>query len=210
MALQPPHVLLIDAENCPQSIDRLDDALARFSRVVLVSGPGEPRIPLRLASVIASAVQNGSLCVVRAPRKGKNAADFAMAFFAGRLCETLPPDAEITVLSCDQDLNHVVELVAATGRKATRSLPSAARLKSVATLDQALVKVRSTILSKSTARPRSRKKLLSAIRSSCAPLVVDPASVLDRLVECGDVEFAGNGIDYPDVVGSNDNDDLPF
>jgi hypothetical protein len=57
-----------------------------------------------------------TLEIVGMQRKGKNAADFGLAFHGGRLLAELPPDTEFVIVSKDAGLDHVVDLLRRAGR----------------------------------------------------------------------------------------------
>ena len=113
-------VLLIDLDNCPQHLARLPVELDRFSRIIACYGAVEPRLGLSLVRSLAPAIHEGRLEFVGMRIKGKNAADFGLAFWAGRLLTETPPDTEFVILSGDQDLDHVVDLLHRENRRAQR------------------------------------------------------------------------------------------
>ncbi len=47
--------------------------------------------------------------------EGKNAADFGLAFWAGRLATEMPAETEFIILSQDGDWDHVVNCCATQG-----------------------------------------------------------------------------------------------
>ncbi|MBF0132779.1 MAG: hypothetical protein HQL75_09365 [Magnetococcales bacterium] len=116
----PPQVLLIDLDNCPKEVEKLPQALADFLRIIVCYGGIDPKVPLSLVTVLATAIHEGKLELVGMKRGGKNAADFGLAFYAGRLVSEAPVEAEFTILSDDTDLDHVVDLLTSSGRKAKR------------------------------------------------------------------------------------------
>lgn len=115
-----PRALLIDLENCPQQIGALADTISDFTRVVTCHGGTEPKVPLKLVTVLAAAINEGKLEIVRMKSKGKNAADFGLTFWAGRLMAEMPPETEFVVLSQDADLDHAVQMLRAGGRDVIR------------------------------------------------------------------------------------------
>jgi hypothetical protein len=118
-------VLLIDLDNCPATeVAQLPENLELFKLIVGCSGPQEPRIPLSLAKALATPLHQGTLELVKMPRGGKNAADFGLAFMAGRLLAEMPVDTEFVILSQDSDLDHVVDLLCAANRKVERIAPA--------------------------------------------------------------------------------------
>ncbi|MBF0437199.1 MAG: hypothetical protein HQL77_17800 [Magnetococcales bacterium] len=115
-----PQVLLIDLDNCPKEVEKLPQTLSVFFRIIVCYGGIEPKVPLGLVTVLATAIHEGKLELIGMKRGGKNAADFGLAFYAGRLVSEAPEEAEFTILSDDTDLDHVVDLLSGSGRKAKR------------------------------------------------------------------------------------------
>lgn len=113
-------VLLIDLDNCPRQIAKLPQTLLEFSRVIACYGGVEPKVPLKLVTLLATAINEGKLEIVGMQKKGKNAADFGLAFWAGRLVNEMPPETDFLILSQDADLDHVVNLLQSADRKAVR------------------------------------------------------------------------------------------
>ncbi len=120
VASVPPRVLLIDLENCPAEMGQLPETLSEFSRIIVCFAGVEPKVPLGLVIVLASAIHEGRLEFVGMDKGGKNAADFGLAFWAGRLVSEMPEGTTFTVLSADADLDHVVNMLRKAGRQANR------------------------------------------------------------------------------------------
>ncbi|MCP4692485.1 MAG: NYN domain-containing protein [Desulfobacterales bacterium] len=114
------YALLIDLDNCPKQIDMLPNTLAGFSRVIACYGGMEPKVHLSLVPLLANAINDGKLEIIGMDKKGKNAADFGLAFWAGRLMAEMPADTEFLILSQDTDLDHVVNLLKSAKRKVQR------------------------------------------------------------------------------------------
>jgi hypothetical protein len=112
--------LLIDLDNCPKQIDELPQALAGFAQAIACYGGAEPKVQLSLISLLAPALNEGKLKIIKMEKRGKNAADFGLAFWAGRLMAEMPPETEFLILSQDADLDHVVNLLRSAGRKVER------------------------------------------------------------------------------------------
>ena len=113
-------VLLIDLDNCPRQIEKLPQSLVEFSRVVACYGGSEPKVPLKLVPLLSTAINDGKLEIIGMQKKGKNAADFGIAFLAGRLMAEMPADTSFLILSQDTDLDHVVNMLQSANRKAVR------------------------------------------------------------------------------------------
>ncbi len=112
--------LLIDLDNCPGQLNYLTQALANFHRVVVVYGGFDPKIPLSQITVLAQAVVTGQLAIEPMERKGKNAADFGLTFWAGRLLAEMPAHTEFLILSQDTDLDYMIDMLRRGGRRAER------------------------------------------------------------------------------------------
>jgi hypothetical protein len=113
-------VLLIDLDNCPKELAELPTELADYTRIVACYGVNEPRLSISLAQTLATAIHDGRLEFVGMNLRGKNAADFGLAFWAGRLLERMPPETEFVILSRDGGLEHVVNLLRRNNRRARR------------------------------------------------------------------------------------------
>ena len=108
-----PKALLIDLDNCPRQLDDLPQTLAGYTRIIACYGGIEPKVALGLVPLLAAAIQAKKLEIVGMKRGGKNAADFGLAFWAGRLVAEMPPQTTFEILSQDSDLDHVVYPLAA-------------------------------------------------------------------------------------------------
>jgi hypothetical protein len=115
-----PRVLLIDLDNCPKELAKLSDEVQNFARVIACYGAVEPRLTLSLVRALAQPIHEGRLEFVGMEVRGKNAADFGLAYWAGRLVEQMPPETEFVVISRDQALDHVVNLLRRDDRAARR------------------------------------------------------------------------------------------
>jgi len=115
-----PRALLIDLDNCPKQIDLLHQTLVGITRAVACYGSVEPKVQVGLIPVLAAAINEGKLEIIKMEKKGRNAADFGLAFWAGKLTAEMPPETEFLILSQDGDLDHVVNLLRQAGRKVER------------------------------------------------------------------------------------------
>src|SRR5262252_9335276 len=112
--------LLIDLDNCPRQLERLPETLTEYARVIACYGGAEPKVPLGMVPLLAPAIHEGRLAIIGMQKKGKNAADFGLAFWAGRLVAEMPPDTEFLILSQDTDLDHVVHMLQSAQRHVER------------------------------------------------------------------------------------------
>src|SRR5712692_5720686 len=86
-----------------------------------------------MVPLLATAMHEGRLAIIGMQKKGKNAADFGLAFWAGRLAAEMPPDTEFLILSQDTDLDHVVHMLQGAKRQVERQDGKVHRTKRVAT-----------------------------------------------------------------------------
>jgi hypothetical protein len=198
-ALAGQRVLLIDLDNCPKEMDKLPRELPKFSRIIACYGAVEPRLTLTLVRALASAIHEGRLEFVGMQMKGKNAADFGLAFFAGRLMAEMPPETEFVILSGDRGLDHVVNLLRRENRVAKRvgtgtEVPATSAAEAVE--EYYLERLRTQIH-----RPKRRKTLLSSIRSFFKGRQgVDGEGVLNGLIQRGLVVLDDQGlVTYPEI-----------
>ena len=113
-------VLLIDLENCPSQINQLMNNLERYSHVVVCYAQSGAKIPLDWVVPLTSTVNNDRLKIVKMPNSGKNAADFGITFWAGVFMAQLPLETHFDIVSNDNDLDHVVNLLISQQRSAER------------------------------------------------------------------------------------------
>ncbi len=191
-----PQALLIDLDNCPQEIARFGASLQDFSRIIGCYAGPEPKVGLGLVPVLAKIFETKKLELV-AMNPGKNAADFGLAFWAGRLLETLPSNTEFLVLSHDKDLDRVVELLQAYGRSARRvqSESSATqKSKKVSSETRKAAQLFRNTLKPGTANPSSRKTLRNHVQAILKGkgIEIDPDRVIKALVSDGFVHINGD------------------
>jgi hypothetical protein len=228
--------LLIDLDNCPKQIDLIHQALAGITRAVACYGSVEPKVQVGLVPLLAAAINEGKLEIIRMEKRGKNAADFGLAFWAGRLAAELPPETEFIILSQDGDLDHVVSLLRSAGRKVERldgktakieiaSKPGSAKSRQpVATpakrsLDDFVEDYRRQHLKTGKARPAKKTTLMNSIKS-CFKKHKDanPEKIVQTLLERGIIAIDGKGrVTYPDAAlespllsAESNSGELPF
>jgi len=172
-------VLLIDIENCPNEIENLIQDLNSYARIIICYGKQTPKVSLNLVNLLAEVIYNKKLEIISMKKQGKNAADFGLCFWAGRLSVQLPIGTEYTILSNDKDLDHVINLLAEFDYKAQR-LGATTEVKTTETeiipqiIEQKITKLGTIAdeyyqkyLSSNKNRPATKDKLLNSIRSFC-------------------------------------------
>jgi hypothetical protein len=186
----PPKALLIDLDNCPGQLDRLPHVLDGYVRVIVCHGVAAPKVALSLVPLLAAALHARRLEIVGMKRGGKNAADFGLAFCAGRLVAELPPETAFEILSADKDLDHVIDLLRRAGRAATRLDGTAATASAPPpdapneALDEALETYQAAFLKPGWSRPTSRKALLASLGSHFkGRKEVDPKQLLALMLK---------------------------
>jgi hypothetical protein len=204
--------LLIDLDNCPRQIDCLPETLMEYARVIACYGGTEPKVPLSMVPLLATAIHEGRLAIIGMRKKGKNAADFGLAFWAGRLAAEMPPDTEFLILSQDTDLDHVVHMLQGANRWVERLDGKVHRTKRISTdlpeqqveTDGDVVTEYCTVyLQPARSRPVRKVTLSNSIRAFCKnhKKNIKPEEILHGLVACGVVVIDDNGrVTYPEIA----------
>ncbi len=199
----PPRsrVLLIDLDNCPKELAELPNELANFTRIVACYGVNEPRLSISLVRALAPAIHEGRLEFVGMDLRGKNAADFGLAFWAGRLLERLPAETEFVILSRDNGLEHVVNLLRREHRTARRAGSAVEATTGVDPDDASAEEFYTERLRAQLHRPKRRRTLLKGIRSYLQNREgLDAERVLAALIRRGWVVCDVEGIvTYPEI-----------
>lgn len=196
--------LLIDLDNCPRQLEQLPETLATFARVIACYGGSEPKVPLGMVPLLATAIQEGRLAIIGMQKKGKNAADFGLAFWAGRLVTEMPPDTEFLILSQDTDLDHVVHMLQSANRRVERLDGKVHRTKKVSpnppeqpeeTDGDAVAEYCTVYLQAGRSRPVRKVTLSNSIRAFCKnhKKNIKPEEILHGLVARGVVVIDEKG-----------------
>jgi len=204
--------LLIDLDNCPRQIERLPESLATFARVIACYGGTEPKVPFGMVPLLARAIHEGRLSIIGMQKKGKNAADFGLAFWAGRLVAEMPPDTEFLILSQDTDLDHVVHMLQSASRHVerrdgkvhrTKRVPSEPQEQSEETESDAVTEYCAVYLQPGRSRPVRQITLSNSIRAFCKnhKKHIKPEEILRGLVARGVVAIDEKGrVTYAEAV----------
>jgi len=204
--------LLIDLDNCPRQLERLPETLTEYARVIACYGGVEPKVPLGMVPLLATAIHEGRLAIIGMQKKGKNAADFGLAFWAGRLAAEMPPDTEFLILSQDTDLDHVVHMLQGANRQVERLDGKVHRTKrlstdppkpQVETEDDAVTEYCTVYLQPARSRPVRKVTLSNSIRAFCKnhKKHITPEEILQGLVARGVVVIDDNGrVTYPETA----------
>lgn len=213
-----PRVLLIDLDNCPKQIQTLPQKLSVFSRVIACYGGEDPKVHLRLVPLLASAINEGKLEIIGMEKKGKNAADFGLAFWAGRLMAEMPPETQFVILSQDADLDHIINMLRRADRKAERINGKVKKIKSAhasidkrvdkrepengtinSVIEEAIEKYTLQHLQAGSSRPRKKATLLNSIKAFFKKRKgIKAEDILQGLVERGILHIDEKGrVTYP-------------
>lgn len=215
-ASQAPAVraLLIDLDNCPRQMERLPETLAEYARVIVCYGGTEPKVPLGMVPLLATAIHQERLAIIGMQKKGKNAADFGLAFWAGRLAAEMPPETEFLILSQDTDLDHVVHMLQGANRRVERHDGKVHRVKRSATdtpeqpvaMDGDVITEYCTVyLQPVRSRPGRQSTLVNSIRAFCKnhKKNITPEEILHGLVDRGVVVIDEKGrVTYPETAAA--------
>jgi len=224
--------LLIDLDNCPRQIERLPETLTEYARVIACYGGTEPKVPLGMVPLLATAIHEGRLAIIGMQKKGKNAADFGLAFWAGRLAAEMPPDTEFLILSQDTDLDHVVHMLQGSKRQVERQdgkvhrttkrvVTDSSEPQPVETDGDVVTEYCTVYLQPARSRPVRKITLSNSIRAFCKnhKKNIKPEEILRGLVARGVVVIDDNGrVTYPETVAVSQppstttacDDTLPF
>jgi len=204
--------LLIDLDNCPRQLDRLPETLTEYTRVIACYGGAEPKVPLGMVPLLATAIYEGRLAIIGMQKKGKNAADFGLAFWAGWLAAEMPPDTEFLILSQDTDLDHVVHMLQRANRQVERLDGKVHRPKRLSTgppkpqveIDgDAVTEYCTVYLQPARSRPVRKVTLSNSIRAFCKnhKKNITPEEILHGVVVRGVVVIDDNGrVTYPEAA----------
>jgi len=163
-----------------------------------------------MVPLLAPAIHEGRLAIIGMQKKGKNAADFGLAFWAGRLAAEMPPDTEFLILSQDTDLDHVVHMLQGANRRVERLDGKVHRTKrlstdppkpQVETEDDAVTEYCTVYLQPARSRPVRKVTLSNSIRAFCKNHKKDitPDEILHGLVTRGVVVIDDKGrVTYPE------------
>lgn len=202
--------LLIDLDHCPKHAEQLPQTLDGFARVIACYGGSEPKVPLGLVPLLASAIHDGRLEIIGMESADKNAADFGLTFWAGRLVAEMPPNTSFFILSQDADLDHVVHMLQRIDRQAERLDGNTERLAAL-NVSAAPPKVTPSLapiptheavqayhrqhLQRARSRPAKKAALTNSIRAffSNRKQHVSPDTILQALMQRGIVAIDTQG-----------------
>ena len=112
-------ILLLDIENLPQSETELLTLFETYAFIYLVYAKSPISLSLDGLSALAPFIEQKRLVLIKMPRSGPDAADFGLAFLAGRLSvQKAVATTLFDVMSNDKKFEYIVDLLNATGFQA--------------------------------------------------------------------------------------------
>ncbi|MGZ8956022.1 MAG: PIN domain-containing protein [Methylovulum sp.] len=197
-------VLLIDLENCPSQINQLMDSLEQYTYVVVCYAHSGAKIPIDWIIPLTRTVNNSKLRITKMASKGKNSADFGIAFWSGVLMMELPENTHFDIISNDNDLEHVVNLLKDQGRSAERIAIKRDNSQHAAVLKESNSPEKNAylqeyclhLLAHNKSRPAKKETLINNIKSKFKAENVNPELIFDTLCRQGVIEVKDNKILY--------------
>ncbi|HYG35045.1 MAG TPA: PIN domain-containing protein [Clostridia bacterium] len=197
MNLTKQNYVLVDFENV-QSID-LERIKSMPVKVVIFAGQNQKSVSMELFRKVCA--MPGVVEVVEGVGSGKNALDFQMACYAGRIAER-EPEAFVHFVSKDKGFDIVVQYLKSEKRFSSR-VDSFSSLLFLApsdeykrfTLPQKVEHVIGRLQRCSATRPRKLKTLQSSMNAMFSKQLDEPAikEVLDHLISSRKVVEGANG-----------------
>jgi hypothetical protein len=198
-----PRVLLIDLENYPSQVHTLMDDLAQYTQVVICYAQSGAKVPIDWLMRLTTAINDNRLTLFKVPSVGKNAADFGITFWEGKLMAELPPETHFDIVSNDTDLDYVVNLLLDQQRSAERiglkkeNLPTSTdtKITNSTTLNYYLQEY-CAYLQKHSNRPAKKETLLNSINAKFKVEGVDANKLLEQLAKQGVIDTSNGKITY--------------
>jgi hypothetical protein len=196
MAIKTNYVL-IDYESVqPEIVDAL--AQEHF-KVLMFIGPHQSRIDVNVATALQSLGSRAEYIRVSAP--GRNALDFHIAYYLGRLAIG-EPDAYFHVIAVDKGYDPLIEHLQSKGIHATRcadvrDIPIV-KTADTAPMDDKLSVIIAYLVKRGPQRPASLKTLTSSVAALFQPKLGehDVQPLLDELQRNGIFVTEGTKVIY--------------
>ena len=186
-------ILLIDLENCPNQINKLQQDLGHFSQVIICYAHSGVKIPLDWLVPLSATINENKLKIYKMTNCGKNSADFGISFFAGALMQESKKRGNFVIVSNDTDLDHVVALLRSQGCSAERigtlkeqKINSVTNCENKSPIKEFCLYL--TTLNKN--RPAKKETLLNVIRSKFKNTNYVAEDLLKLLVKKGVLEIS--------------------
>ena len=206
-------VLLIDLENYPKQINELPNILNEYHQVIICYAQSNARIPIDWLMPLNDTINKAQLKILRMTSNGKNAADFGISFYAGMLMSQLPPHAHFVIMSDDQDLDHVVNLLKSQQRSAERlgmrCEQKAVSLQSTSTESTAYIQVKDAVMplvriycahliTYKNNRPTKQTTLINSIKSKLGEHKNQAEAVFQTLIKLKALQIQETKVQYFD------------
>ncbi|RKZ37374.1 MAG: NYN domain-containing protein [Gammaproteobacteria bacterium] len=192
---------MIDLENCPNQIDKLQQDLVHFSQVIICYAHSGVKIPLDWLVPLSTAVNENKLKIYKMANGGKNSADFGISFFAGALMQESKKRGDFVIVSNDTDLDHVVALLRSQGCSAERiGILKEQKINTVTNCENTLpIKDFCMYLTTNNKnRPAKKETLLNTITSKFKNTNYVAEDILKLLVKNGVLKISNNIVKYYD------------
>ncbi|HEX7052547.1 MAG TPA: PIN domain-containing protein [Burkholderiales bacterium] len=187
--------VLIDFENVqPADLAALE---APHFRVILFAGASQASVPFELAQALQAMGERGQYLKVSG--NGRNALDFHIAFYIGRLAAA-HPKASFHIVSRDKGFDPLIQHLATLGIVASRvtELAAIARPGAAGSGEERLARVLANLQSLNGGRPRTVKTLSNTIASVFQKQLAESevAAILRALQDKGHVVVNGTKVTY--------------
>lgn len=191
------HYLLIDFENVqPETLAALSPENVH---VLVFVGASQTKVPLEIAASLQALGSRAEY--VRIAGNGRNALDFHIAYYVGKLAATAPA-ACFHIVSRDTGFDPLIAHLRSSRISADRiekigDLPSGATSTSKARADRVELALR-RLHQQKLAKPRTVKTLESAVFSFFQKQLSaeEVTAVIDGMVEVGAISLAGTKVSY--------------
>jgi len=188
----PTHYVLIDGENVPEGDAEI--FAEKSARFILLYGAKQGKMKLEIVERLVEHAD--SVKLVRLASSGKNALDFALAFYLGQTVTT-DPKAHFVLVSKDGGYDPLIKHLTSRGFKVQRhseydSLPFKKRLpaktneSAVSNARDVLASTVKRLQTNVKNRPKKRKALLGTLTNYLGKTpVMKPEKLLELLVQGG-------------------------
>jgi hypothetical protein len=198
----PTRYVLIDYENVqPETLERLDPKV--YALLVFV-GANQAKMPTNLVT----ALQRFEFRCIQVAGNGRNALDFHLAYYLGRIAAA-EPSASFYIVSKDSGFDpliHHLEVEGIKGRRVTtideiagkKAPGTKAPVKVAAALRDRLAVITDNLKRRTKARPGTVSKLHTVIHELFSKQLSDGdvARLVDQLVKQGVVTVEGTKVSY--------------
>ncbi|WP_374563478.1 PIN domain-containing protein [Ideonella sp.] len=190
--------VLVDYENVQPDMASL--LAADVFKVLVFVGAAQTKIGFELANLLAT--KNNGSKFIKISSNGRNALDFHIAYYIGRL-STQEPDAYFHVISADKGMDPLIDYLQHQGIHASRcvNVQDIAIVKTPAAAtseDERLSTIIEYLVRRGSQRPASLKTLQGSIAALFQPKLdeSEASSLLQTLQQNGVFDVSGNRVTY--------------